>query len=33
MSDEKPIERDCHYIAIRAYAIETNNIWSINEGG
>lgn len=25
MSDERPIERDCHYIAIGAYAIETNN--------
>ena len=25
MSDEMPIERDCHYIAIGAYAVESNN--------
>lgn len=25
MSDERPIEKDCHYIAIGAYAVETNN--------
>lgn len=26
MSDEMPIERDCHYIAIGAYAVESNNV-------
>ena len=26
MSDERPVEKDCHYIAIGAYAVESNNI-------
>lgn len=26
MSDERTIEKDCHYIAIGAYAVESNNI-------
>lgn len=26
MSDERPIEKDCHYISIGAYAVESNNI-------
>ena len=30
MSDEKPVEKACHYIAIAAYAIETNNIKNLD---
>lgn len=30
MSDERPVEKACHYIAIATYAIETNNIKSLD---
>lgn len=30
MSDEKPVEKACHYIAIGAYAIETDNIKNLD---
>lgn len=31
MSDERHIERDCHYIAIGVYAIESSNISELDE--
>lgn len=31
MSDKKPIEQACHYVAIGAYAVDTNNITEIEE--